>query len=167
MAFTATTYCQADDVINAMTSNNAAGTPAEINPAVVQLAITQASSKVSAWTSNTWGIDGKGNAVPVPPIIQSITINVAAYYATLSYRKNKPLETNDPVLLRYQDAVSDLTAIMNNQITPDPDIPGQPTYGRGAIRNTIPRTFTGYDTATRVGLDGRLRVQDYDYDERI
>lgn len=160
MAFTGPTYCEVSDVITAMTSFNAAGTPSEIDPSIVQLAIVQASAKVSSWTSNIWGFDNTGKVIPVPYFVQSLTINIAAYYATLSYRKNKPLEANDPILLRYNDAIADLKAIQTGQLSPSPNDPSNGSsgsgaapggYGRGAIRNTLPKIFTGRDSNTHVG----------------
>lgn len=159
MALTGQSYCEVSDVINAMTSYNAAGTPAEIDPSIVQQAITQASAKVSGWTGSVWGIDSSGNVVPVPSLVQSITINIAAYYATLAYRKNKPLEANDPVLLRYQDAMTDLNAIQTGQISPSPYDPSNgEDYESGHVRNTIPKVFDGDDY--NADSDGfRLRVR--------
>lgn len=149
MTVTGPAYCEVSDVIDAMTSYNAAGTPAEIDPAIVQLAIVQASSKVSSWTSEVWPTD------TVPSFVQSLTVNIAAYYATLSYRKNKPLEANDPILLRYNDAMADLKAINTGQINPDPYNPVTPGSGsRGTVRNTIPKVFTGYDSNTHVSRGG-------------
>lgn len=160
MALTGQAYCDVSDVINAMTSFNAAGTPAEIDPAIVQQAITQASAKVSSWSGMVWGVGSGGAIVPVPALIQSITVNIAAYFATLSYRKNKPLEANDPVLLRYQDAMSDLQAIQNGQINPDPYDPSNGSGSeRGRVRNTVAKTFSGEDYNADVWSDGRLRVR--------
>lgn len=150
MTFAGPQYCQVSDVITAMTSFNAAGTPGEISANIVTLAIQQASAKVSAWTLNSWGIDSGGNVVPIPDMIQSLTINIAAYYATLSYRKNKPLEANDPILVRYNDACADLKAIQTGQISPDPVPPNDPIYAAGVIRNVRPVIFTHRDSNTRV-----------------
>jgi phage gp36-like protein len=167
-AFTGPTYCEVEDVISAMTSYNSTGTPGEISADIVQLAIEQASAKVSSYTNNIWGWNSEG-PIPVPYVISSITINIAAYYATLSYRKNKPLQENDPVILRYNDAIADLKAIQTGQIQPDPNDPsnGQSGsgsssgYSRGAVRNTIPRVFTGRDSNTHISNTGTVTPDSY------
>ena len=169
MTISGPSYCEVSDVINAMTSYNAAGTPAEIDQSIVQQAITQASAKVSSWTSQVWGYDGSGNTIPVPDLVTSITINIAAYYATLSYRKNKPLEANDPVVMRYQDAMADLNAIQTGQISPSPYDPSNgssgsgdsPGYGRGAVRNTIPKIFVGRDSNTHISRGGNVTPNEW------
>lgn len=160
MTFAGPQYCQVSDVITAMTSYNAAGTPGEISASIVTLAIQQASAKVSAWTLNSWGIDSSGATIPVPDMIQSLTINIAAYYATLSYRKNKPLEANDPILVRYNDACTDLKAIQTGQISPNPVPPNDPIYAAGVIRNVRPPIFTGRDSNTHVER-GRITPSSY------
>lgn len=154
-------YCSTDDVVTAVTSFNAGGTPGDIATDIVQAAVYQASAKVSAWTGIDWGTDSNGNTVPVPDIIQSITINIAAYYATLSYRKNKPVETNDPVLLRYNDSVADLKAVQEGMITPSPEPSGKPIHAPGRVINTQLRAFTPYDSGTRVTRGGYVTPEDY------
>lgn len=148
MTMSGPAYCLVADVVQILTSFNFGGTPGDIDPSIVQAAIGQASAKVSAWTGQDWGTDNAGNTVAAPDIIQSITLNIAAYYATLSYRKNKPLENNDPVLLRYQDAVADLKAIQEGMINPNPVTPNKPSGSPGRRINTNPATFTPYDSGT-------------------
>jgi|ERR1700722_2006279 len=160
MTFSGTAYCAVSDVITAVTSFNYGGTPGDINTAIVQAAVDQATAKVSAWTGIDWAVDQYGNTLVVPDIIQSITINIATYYATLSYRKNKPMEANDPVLLRYNDALSDLKAIQEGQITPDPVANGAPIYNSGRVINTQLRTFTLHDSNTRIER-GHISSENY------
>lgn len=160
MTMTGPAYCLVADVITAVTSFNPGGTPADIDPSIVQAAVYQASSKVAAWTGQDWGVDGQGNALTPPDIIQSITINIATYYATLSYRKNRPMEANDPVLLRYNDAVADLKAIQEGEITPNPAATGAGTNRPGRVINTQPRAFTPHDSGTRISRGGFIRPED-------
>ena len=162
MTFSGTAYCTVQDVITAVTSFNFGGTPGDINSDIVQAAVDQATAKVSAWTGLNWAIDQQGNTLVVPDIIQSITINVATYYATLSYRKNKPLEANDPVLLRYNDALADLKAIQEGLITPNPVANGAPIYASGRVYNTQFRTFTLQDSGTHLE-SGHVEAAGYPY----
>lgn len=160
MPLSGTAYCAVADVTQALTSLNAQGTPADMPTAVVQLAIEQASSRVSAWTGQVWGFNGAGQVIAVPDIIISTTIDIACYYATLSYRKNKPVEANDPVVMRYNDAMVDLKAIQEGEISVNPVPPNEPFQRTGTVINTVPKTLTMEDAGVRLER-GRVRVQDY------
>lgn len=160
MTMTGPAYCQVTDVVTILTSFNYGGTAGDISTDIVQVAVYQASSKVSAWTGQDWGTDASGNTVPVPDIIQSITLNIAAYYATLSYVKNKPLTANDPVLLRYNDAVADLKAIQEGMITPNPVAVNEPINAPGRVINVNPPSFTPYDSGTTLRR-GRIENDTY------
>lgn len=155
MTMTGPMYCDTSDVVALVTSFNYGGTPGDIDPLQVEIAIRQASAKVSSWTEQAWGKDNAGKTVPVPDIIQSITMNIAVYYATLTYRKNAPMNVADPVVLRYQDALNDLKAIANAEIDPNPVTPDQPYQTPGIVRNTNYPTFTLYDSGTRL-VNGRI-----------
>ena len=159
-SFNGATYCQVSDVITALTSFNAQGTPADIAPAIVQMAINQASAKVSSWTSQQWAVDASGNQVNAPDMIVSLTIDIATYYATLSYRKNKPLAPNDPVLLRYNDACTDLKAIQEGEIDPNPEPLNEPISSPGHTVNVNPPTFTPADSNTTLRR-GRVEVSTF------
>lgn len=160
MSMSGPAYCAPADVITLVTSYNAGGTFGDIATEIVQTAIYQASAKVSAWTNQSWGTNAQGQTVAPPDIIQSITLDIAAYYATLSYRKNKPIEANDPVLLRYNDAIADLKAIQEGQIDPNPQTPNLPVSRPGRVVNVTPPTFTPHDSGTTLER-GRVTPESY------
>jgi phage gp36-like protein len=156
MPLSGTAYCVTTDVYQAMSGLNTQGTPADINPAIVQQAIEQASARVSAWTGQIWGFDSSGNAVVVPDIIVSITIDIAAYYSTLAYRKNKPLEVTDPVVLRYNAALLDLKAIQEGEINPSPEQLNEPVSAPGRVINTVAPTLSFRDAGVHLGSSGSV-----------
>lgn len=59
---------------------------------------------------------------PTPSILSRIARDIAAYFATLTYRRGDPIVTGDPVQLRYNAAESLLTQIQNGTIQLDPTI---------------------------------------------
>jgi len=158
MPLSGTVYCSTVDVSNALTSLNAQGTPNDMSQPLLQLACEQGSAKVSAWTGQVWGFDQAGNVIAVPDIIISLTIDVACYYATLAYRKNKPLDVRDPVQLRYTAALADLKAIQEGQIMASPEQLNQSVVPGGRRINTIPGIFTPYDSGTRLSR-GRVEAE--------
>lgn len=153
-------YCAVADVITALTSYNSTGTSSDISSDVITLAINQASARVSAWTGRDWGTDASGASVAVPDMIQSITVDIAVYYSSLSYWKNKSPDANNPVLLRYNAAMSDLKAIQEGQITPNPVPLDTQINGAGHVVNTIPGIFTGRDSNTTMDR-GHVEAQSY------
>lgn len=160
MAMTGPAYCEVADVILIMTSFNSAGTPGDIATNIVQLAIYQASADVSSWTSQDWGTNSAGQSIAVPDMVQSITLNIAAYYATLSYRKNKPLDSSDPVVLRYNMAMANLKAIQEGMIDPSPEPLNAPISAPGHVVNTNRPTFTLYDSGTTI-RNGHIEAEEF------
>lgn len=158
--FNGATYCQVSDVITALTSFNSSGTPGDISSDIIQLAIDQASARVSSWTGQQWNVDGSGNVIEPPDMIASLTLDIATYYATLSYRKNKPMAPEDPVLLRYQNAMADLKSIQEGMIDPSPQQPNMPISAPGRVINTNPPSFTPYDSGTTLRR-GRVEADTY------
>lgn len=71
----------------------------------------QASDEVDARLSTRYTTPFPPNAIPT--VVQSITADIAAYLATLIYRKGQPVEPTDPVYLRWHRAqafLKDLTS---------------------------------------------------------
>lgn len=53
---------------------------------------------------------------PVPALAKALTIDVAAYLSTLTYRQSKDFSVDDPVRLRYQRALDMLKDIAAGNI---------------------------------------------------
>jgi hypothetical protein len=124
-------------------------------------ACLRASAKISSSIGQIYGTDSSGATIPVPEVIQQLTLSVAAYFATLSYRKNKPLDARDPVQLLYNDALLDLASIQKGANDPDPQ-PVSVGAARGKVINTVPPALTPYDSGT-VLTRGRVEEDDYPY----
>lgn len=67
--------------------------------------------------------------VDVPPLVGNITRDIAAYLATLTYRRGNPIQPGDPVLLRYQRAQTLLGQVANGQIVLSASPPPGQTSG--------------------------------------
>lgn len=134
-----------------------AGTCAQLDNPELAAAIGRASARVSAWTGSSYDPDA------VPDLIFDLTVQLATYYATLTYRKSRDLAPTDPVYLGYQDAMATLKGISSGSITvvpvpPDPGgTPPQPSAPR--VINTIPRAFGPEDAGVEFGPGGRLEAQ--------
>lgn len=64
---------------------------------------------------------------PVPALIASVTVDVAAWLATLTYRQSKDIAADDPVRLRYERAFGLMQGLSDGSI----DLPPGHTPGDG------------------------------------
>jgi len=62
----------------------------------------------------------------VPRLVKTLTLHIAAYFATMTYRKNVELSQRDPIVLRYQNALQILAAIQQGIISIEPYVEDQP-----------------------------------------
>src|SRR5260370_4939420 len=98
------TYCTAADVRNALSgTDSGTGTAAQLSDPQINAAILIASDRLSAYAGMVYD-SSTPQAVP-PPLVGDLTISLAMFYATVTYLKGKPLAADDPVRLRYVDAV--------------------------------------------------------------
>lgn len=142
-------YCTPADIReNVGGTDNGTGTCAQLTDSQITEAIGRASSKVSAYAGTTYEADASTPVVVVPDLIFGVTVAIASFYATLTYRKNKPLAADDPVMLGYTDAMGTLNAIASGTIQVTPPDPGEPDATPARIRNTLPSIFTFEDSGT-------------------
>lgn len=147
-------YCAPSDIRENVAGTDAGtGTCAQLSDAQLTAAIVQASAKVAAYAGTDFTADALDPVVVVPQLIFTVTLQLATFYATVTYRKGKDLSQYDPVLLGYQDAIRTLTDISSGKIDISPTAPNDPTDEGGHIRNTIPKTFRLSDSG--VEYDGR------------
>lgn len=130
------------------------GTAAQLSDDQLIMALTAATDRVSLY-ANTEFTD------PVPSLITSLTLDLAAWWATTYYLKQKEMPANHPVQLRYTEAQKVLEAARKGEVNllgpgadDVPDATGGPAPG-GKVINRVPAIFTGYDSNTIV-LDGVL-----------
>jgi phage gp36-like protein len=79
--------------------------------AIIDDAIAEASSLVDGYVGGPYASNDF-----VPGLIQYWTRDVAAYLATLTWRKSKDLTPEDPVVLRYNTVTTMLTDVMNGSL---------------------------------------------------
>lgn len=92
---------------------------------------------------------------PLPGVLRGIIFGIAGYVATLEFYGSQPLETNDPVALRYERAQRLLKQLATGQIVVpgiDPD-PGAPGAGSGDA--------VGYNVGPAVNLHDQAPFEDY------
>ena len=155
---TAVMYCLPSDIrANVAGTDAGTGTCAQLGDDQLNAAITQASAKVSAYAGTSYVIDAADPVVVVPDLVRTCAIQLATFYATLTYRKGKDLSQFDPVLLSYNDAISTLKDIAAGRIDVDPGSPGDPVDRPGHVVQTIPRIFDWSDSGTMP--DGRGGIE--------
>ena len=151
-------YCLPSDIrANVAGTDAGTGTCAQLGDDQLNAAITQASAKVSAYAGTSYVIDAADPVVVVPDLVRTCAIQLATFYATLTYRKGKDLSQFDPVLLSYNDAISTLKDIAAGRVDVDPGSPGDPVDRPGHVVQTIPRIFDWSDSGTRP--DGRGGIE--------
>lgn len=151
-------YCEPADIrANVAGTDSGSGTCAQMNDPFLQDAIGRASSRVSAYTGEDY------DPSEVPDLVAGLTVQLATYYATLTYRKSMDLSATDPIALGYADAMATLRAISTGQVQvspaqpQEPPVAPQPSVPR--VVNTIPAVFSGSDSATEVTPWGNLRAR--------
>lgn len=142
-------YCQPSDIRdNVAGTDSGTGTCAQLTDDQLAAAVAKASAKVSAYAGTAWMPDADTPSVVVPDLIFSTTVQLATFYATLVYRKNRPLVPGDPTLLGYTDAMLTLNAIIAGTIVVVPVPPGEAPVEGGHVINTLPRVFVHADSGT-------------------
>ena len=111
-------YCSANDVRRALTGSATAGilpsnTAADLDDEALEDSANEASAIVDSY------IDGPYDTTieTIPPVVSFWTRDIAAYYATLVWRRSKAPVPNDPVILRYDNAMKMLEGVAAGTIT--------------------------------------------------
>ena len=142
-------YCLPSDVrANVAGTDAGTGTCAQLSDQQLNAAIQQASAKVSAYVGTSYTVDAADPTVTVPDLVFTIAVQLATFYATLTYRKGKDLSQYDPVVLGAAEANRTLQDIVTGKIEVSPSAPADPVDKPGYTRNTIPRIFTWADSGT-------------------
>jgi phage gp36-like protein len=127
------------------------GTAAQLSDEQLDMALTAATDRVSLYANAEF-------TAPVPSLITSLTLDLAAWWATTYYLKQKELTANNPVMLRYTEAMKVLEAARKGEVNllgpgaddiPD-DGSGASAAVGGKVINRIPAIFTGADSNTVV-----------------
>jgi phage gp36-like protein len=151
-------YCLPSDIrANVAGTDAGTGTCAALEDYQLSAAIAQASAKVSSYAGTAYVADAADPVVVVPDLVKTCAIQLATFYATLTYRKGKDLSPMDPVYLGYLDAIGTLKDVAAGRVDVDPGSPGDPVDRPGHVAQTIPRIFDWSDSGTRP--DGRGGIE--------
>lgn len=88
------------------------GTAASLSDEEIQEAIDEGAAEIDARLGARYTVPFEA---PIPSILEKLNRDIAAYLATLVYRRGDPIDSNDPVQLRYNRAQGLLTAIQNGK----------------------------------------------------
>jgi hypothetical protein len=122
------------------------GTAAQLSDEQLNLALQAASDRVTTYTGEVY------DPATMPPIIGDLTLDLAAWWATTYYSKQKEMGPNHPVVLRYTEAKAVLTDIRDGKIDINVGAAGGGAAVSGAsarVINSIPNIFTPDDSNTR------------------
>jgi phage gp36-like protein len=129
-------YCSVEDVRYALAADGATqgtNTAADMDDATIADAIAEASSVVDTYVGGPYA---QGDSVP--DMVIYWTRDVAAFLATCTYRRSKDFQSLDPVLLRYQFAISRLAGVFTGTTAmPGDQMPTADTFD-GAVYNLYP-----------------------------
>lgn len=150
-------YCGADDVRNVLARDitKAAGTGATLlDVDVIDYHIGAAQAEVDGRLAGRYLVP----FTTVPALVKVLTVDVAAYLATLTYRQSKDLAIDDPVRLRYQRALDMLKELATGTMDlPSGQIPDGGPTGIAHTRNPyIGRLFGPEDFGLTAGPRRRV-----------
>lgn len=133
------------------------GTAAQLSDAQLTIALTAASNRVSAYIGTVY--DSSTPQATPPAMLADLTLDLAAWWATTYYAKNKEMGTQHPVVLRYTEAMKVLEDARAGRVRLDVGPPGVIGSQTGKVINNIPAIFTGDDSNTTVDpRTGALRA---------
>lgn len=137
-------YSSIVDVRNALTPGADASdqtTASILEDSQIQDAINEADSVILAYIGADYSVpqDPNDTLVAVAPV-RWWSRDIAGFLATLTYKRNKDVTTDDPVRLRYNMVMSMLTAIRDGKGSVDLP-PADPDAGDGDV--TVINLYTG------------------------
>jgi phage gp36-like protein len=112
-------YCTLVDVRTALNGTGAtsgSNTAADLPDPAITDAIAEASAEVDAYIGGPYAV-----SEAVPAVIKFWTRNIAAYMATLTWRKSMAILPTDPVAIRYTNTIAML--ILAQSATSELDFP--------------------------------------------
>jgi phage gp36-like protein len=138
-------YCTVFDVRNALTPGAVADatTAASLDDAQITDAINEADSRINTYLPSDYTVpqtsvqqgDPVATFVVAPDIIRFWSRDIAAYLATLTYKKHMNVPEDDPVRLRYEMAMEALRLAKDGKITLPPDANAEDDLGNVFVYN--------------------------------
>lgn len=113
------------------------GTAASLDDDALDEQIRQADERINAKLAGVYEVPFEE---PYPALVASISTALAAYYAYLTYREVRDLNSQfDPVYLRYKEAMDDLLALQQGK-SRLPEIPGEDEGSDGRALDPVNTT---------------------------
>jgi hypothetical protein len=137
-------YASVSDLRLVLDSTDAGtGTAARLTDEQLTLALRAATNRVTTYCGEVYD----STAPTFPPIIADLTLDLAAWWATTYYSKQKEMGPNHPIVLRYTEAKGVLDDIRDGKVNIDfgGGVPGSSPR----VINQIPNIFTPDDSNTR------------------
>jgi phage gp36-like protein len=138
-------------------TDSGTGTAVQLSDAQINLALIEASNRVSTYAGQIY--DSSSPGLTPPPMLQSLTLDIAVFYATTYYMKHKDMAATHPVWLKYTEAMKMLNDVRDGKIVLNIYPPSEEAQGIGGpvtghVINRVPDIFTGEDsnTTTRGGV---------------
>ena len=144
-----TLYASVADLRNVMSgTDSGTGTAAQLTDAQLELALYSASNRVSVFAGNVFD-SSVPQAVP-PAILHDLTLDLARFWAWVTYLKGKAVPSDHPAYIAYQNAMQMLQDVRDGKVTLGVGVAPGVGDEVGTVINRIPPVFTGRDSNTRV-----------------
>jgi phage gp36-like protein len=144
-----TLYATVADLRDVMSgTDSGTGTAAQLTDAQLELALYAASNRISVYAGNVY--DSSGPDANPPSILHDLALDLARFWATVTYQKSKAIEPTSPAYIAYKDAMAILQDVRAGKILLDPVTAPGIGSETGIIINRVPQVFTGRDSNTRI-----------------
>lgn len=144
-----TLYASVADLRNVMSgTDSGTGTAAQLTDQQLELALYSASNRVSVYAGNVFD-SSVPQAVP-PAILHDLTLDLARFWAYVTYLKFKSVETTSPIYIAYMNAMQMLQDVRDGKVTLGVGVAPGVGDETGTVINRIPRVFTAADSNTRI-----------------
>jgi phage gp36-like protein len=138
-------YASISDLKLVLDSTDAGtGTAAQLSDEQLTLALEAATNRVTTFAGEVYA----PTSGTMPGIIHDLTLDLASWWATTYYLKQKDMSPQHPVMLRYTEAVKVLDQIRTGEI--NIDFSAGVAQASATVINRIPNIFTGDDSTTAV-----------------
>jgi phage gp36-like protein len=144
-------------------TDSGVGTAAQLTDTQLTLALMSATNRVSAYVGNIF--DGSTQQAVPPVLLHDLTLDIAAFWATATYLKNKEIPSTHPVFLKYTETMKFLNEIRDGKVRFDPVVVGGIGEEVGVVINRIPNIFSSDDSNTEINpLTGGLEASTPDWE---
>lgn len=149
-------YCTVFDVRNALTPGAAASdatTAASLGDAQITDAINEADSRINSYLPGDYSVSATTIQQGDPPqafsvapdLIRFWSRDIAAYLATLTYKKHMNVPEDDPVRLRYEMVMETLRLVRDGKINLPADADATDDLGDVFVYNQYTGNLFGAD----------------------